>query len=151
MKNLKFSLALMMAAFLSFTAFAQQQAAPAKAAPAETKAADQNLSPKEEWLKHYNEVKLKVDKYLASVKQNGDNHTDFAQETKRLDQVVKDFRSKIDEWDSATQEQRERYSETMKQFYARIQQQADKVKVMYDKIRSDAATKKETPKQPEQK
>jgi uncharacterized protein YicC (UPF0701 family) len=145
MKKLKFSLALMMAAFISFSALAQQQAAPAKA-PAETKTADQNVSPKQEWLKHYNEIKLKVDKYLATVKQNGASHTDFAQETKRLDQITKDFKSKIDEWDNATQEERDRYSATLKQFYARVQQQADKVKVMYDQIRSDAA-----PKQTEQK
>jgi hypothetical protein len=145
MKNLKFSLALMMAAFISFSAFAQQPAAPAKT-PVETNTADKKLSPKEEWQKNYNEVKVKLDKYLASVKQNGVKHPDFAQETKKLDQMVKDFKVKIDQWDSTNESDRDRYAATMKQFHWRIQQTADQVKVMYDKIRSDAA-----PKQAEQK
>jgi hypothetical protein len=139
MKNLKFSLALIMATFISFAAFAQQEAAPAKA-PAETKA-NQNVSPKEEWQKQYNAVKVKVDKYVASVKQNGKNYPDFAQETRKLDDMVKDYKVKIDQWDSTAQDKREMYSETMKQFYARIQQTEDKVKGMYDKIKSDNAPK----------
>ncbi len=144
-------------AFISSNVFAQTPAAPPKAAPAkdasktETQHANtiggKEMSKKDEWLKQYNELKPKMDRYLADTKRNNDKHPEFTNEVKKLDMAITDYKSKIDKWDNATPEQRANYEDMMKQVYSRIQQQEKVVKDMHAKLVTNTSDKKAAPAQ----
>lgn len=139
-------------AFISSNVFAQTPAAPPKVAPAKdaskTEAQHTNttggkeMSKKDEWLKQYNEMKPKMDRYLANAKTNGDKNPEFTNEVKKLDMAMTDYKSKIDKWEDATMEQKEKYEDMMKQVYSRIQQQEKVVMDMHAKIASNNNTDK---------
>ena len=140
MKNLRIFVSMMVLSFfLGANVYAQQ---PAKEQPAKEQPGKDvsQTSPKEEWLKQYDALKPKLDTYLAKVKEQGTNHPEFAQEVKKLDVVMTDFRNRIDKFDSATAEERANYESTMKQIYKRVQDQEAKVKAEWDKIQSEKAT-----------
>jgi uncharacterized coiled-coil DUF342 family protein len=150
MKTLKNLIAMIaMIAFISTNVFAQQpaatKAAPAKAEQKPAQGGVKELSAKDQWLKDYNEMKPKMDRYLAKAKSEGDKNPEFTTEVKKLDMAMTDFKSKIDKWDNATPEQRAKYEDMMKQEYARIQQQEAKVKEMYGKMNVGGTEQKAAP------
>ncbi|MCY7409529.1 MAG: hypothetical protein LH473_04595 [Chitinophagales bacterium] len=158
MKTVKNLIAMIaVTAFISSNVFAQTPAAPPKAAPAKdaskTEAQHTNttggkeMSKKDEWLKQYNEMKPKMDRYLADAKTNGDINPEFTNEVKKLDMAMTDYKSKIDKWDNATPEQKAKYEDMMKQQYSRIQQQVNVVKDMHAKLSTNTLDKKAAPAQ----
>jgi hypothetical protein len=140
MKNIKISIApMMLFVFISLNSLAQQSPSQAQA-PKDNKSTETN-SVKETWLKNYREIKPKVDEYLNRAKQAGTNHPDFSREVKQLNEMVSDFKSRIDHWDTATKDERDHYAETMKQFYKRINEREAKVKEEWNKIHASSTDK----------
>ncbi len=111
------------------------QNAPATGKDSAPKNETQAVSPKEIWKKDYAEIKPKLDHYLAKAKEIGNNHPDVSQQVKTLDQMVRDFRLKIDQWDNASKEERENYSRTMNAYYQRIRAAAQNVQESIDNIK----------------
>ncbi len=109
MKNMKHSiLILIMPAFISFTAFSQQQ----QPSPSDT-AKSETL--KDKWTKHYNEMKIRLDDYAAKLKDDGMKHPDFNEEVEKLNKMMKEYKEEIDKWDNATKDQRAKYSDALKE------------------------------------
>ena len=112
--------------FFSLTAYSQKQSANATdTIKTETL--------KDKWTKHYNEVKPKLDAYLAKVKYD-DKHPDFKAEVEKLNKMLEDFKGEIDKWDNATKDQRAKYSDALKEDYKELKAQEDKVKRMWDRM-----------------
>ncbi|MEO5675729.1 MAG: hypothetical protein ABIQ74_13885 [Chitinophagales bacterium] len=136
MKNHKLSITLLtLAMFFSFSIYAQQQQQePQKPAQPSVKNDNGAATPKEVWKKNYQEIKPRLDSYLEKVKELGSKHPDFTEEVTKLDRLVKDFKIKIDKWDAATKEERERYNASMKQFFERIKGEENRIKEMWNNI-----------------
>ncbi len=146
MKALKSTVALMAALAITIAAVAQQPAPAAKKEEPKKEQSAKQMSPKEQWTAQYNEWKPKVDMYLDKVKENGDKYPEFTTEVKKLDQMSSAFNQKIARYDAANDQEKAKYADMMKEDAKKVQEQATKVKTMYDK-NWPAAEKKEAPKQ----
>jgi len=134
MKTIRCSVvSLTMLVLVSFTAYSQKP-------PANTSDTSKTETLKDKWTKHYNEVKPKLDGYLAKVKDD-DKHPDFKKEVEKLNKMLEDFKGEIDKWDNATKDQQAKYSDALKEDYKELKAQEDKVKRMWDRM--NEKTKKE--------
>lgn len=145
MKALKSTVTLMAALAISFAAVAQQPAPATKKEEPKKEMAAKQVSPKDEWTKQYNEWKPKIDMYMNKVKENGDKYPEFTTEVKKLDQMASAYNQKIARYDAANDQEKAKYADMMKEDTKKVQEQASKVKGMYDK-NWPAAEKKEAPK-----
>ncbi len=112
-----------------------QQHAPVEGKADATKSENQVPSSKAIWKKDYQEIKLKMDHFIERVKDAGNDHPDLAREVKTLNQMLSEFKLKIDQFDSATNDERENYSNTMNQYYKRMREAAQKIQDSLDKIK----------------
>lgn len=132
MKSFKTAFTLIAALAITLTASAQQQA-PASKKQEPQKVEASQASPKDAWVKQYNEWKPKVDHYMSKVKENGDKYPEFTKEVTTLSQMASAYNQKIARWDIAKPETRANYAEMMDADAKQINDQMAKVKGMYEK------------------
>ena len=131
MKKIKQSTAMMvLLTFVSFATVAQKESG----SPTDT---SKNLTLKDKWTKHYNEINAQLDEYMAKLKPDGSDHPEFRAAINKLDKMLAAFKIEIDKWDNATKEQQAKYSDALKQDYKKLKAQEEKVKSMWDKINAD--------------
>ena len=131
MKNIeRLIIIIALAVSISLTAYAQQK----QGASSDS---TQNLTLKDKWTKHYNEINTKLNEYLAKLKSDGSNHKDFTDAVDKLDKMLATFKDEIEKWDHATKDQRAKYSDALKQDFKNLKAQEEKVKNMWNKLNEE--------------
>ena len=120
--------------FVSFSVYAQQQ----QASPPDT---TKSLTLKDKWTKHYNEINIQLNEYIAKLKVEGTSHPEFTEAVNKLDKMMAEFKEKIDKWDIATKEQRANYSDELKEDFKKLKAQEEKVKSMWNKMNANMKKK----------
>ncbi len=88
---------------------------------------------KEQWMKHYNEMKPRVDAMASNAKVETKN-PQFSAEARKLDQLATVFKSKIDNMDKVVPDKKDAYDADMRASHKALNEQYIKVKGMWDKM-----------------
>lgn len=88
---------------------------------------------KDQWLKHYNDMKPKLDALSSKAKAETKN-PELTTEVTKLNRMAGDFKGKIDSWDKISADKRDAYNSDLRASQKALNEQYEKTKHMYDKI-----------------
>jgi acyl carrier protein phosphodiesterase len=101
---------------------------------------------KEQWLKHYNEMKPKVDALSSKAKMETKDPALTAEVTK-LNRMEGDYKARIENWDKITPDKRDAYISELRTSHKALNEQYEKTKHMWDKMHPAAEKKAEPAKE----
>ena len=122
-----------------------------KQTPAKTgKTTTRKEESKEQWLKHYNDMKSRIDALSSKAKTETKN-PDLTAEVTKLNKMAEDFKDKLDDWDKISADKRAAFNSDLHSAHKALDEQYEKTKHMWDKqhpaSKTKAAPAKEAPKQ----